>query len=293
MSTYPDSDESERSPSEKLMGFWDHIAELRGTLIKSVLAFVAFAALIGYFIFDIIPLLEHPFAAVRAQYPDQDIKLVTIGMADGLNMAVKVCLFGGLLLAVPFILFFVAQFVAPALTHREKDAVVPMCVAAFFLFVAGAAFGFFVLVPSTVHMFIKTNIALGWPMDAWSITSYYGILTQLVLGLGIAFQFPLVLVLLTWLGIVSVGALRTYRRHAVVAIFVIAAIATPSTEVTAQVIFAAPLCVLYELAILVCARIEKRRERPAALVVVALLALLQRSKSLAHRAANPSLSGVV
>lgn len=282
-------DESERTPSEKLMSFWDHLAELRGTLIKSVLVFVGFAALIGYFILDIIPLLQHPFDVVRAQYPEHSIKLVTIGMSDGLNMAVKICVFGGLLLAVPFILFFVAQFVGPALTNREKDAVLPMCLSALVLFIAGAAFGFFVLVPSTVHMFIKTNIALGWPMDAWSITSYYGILTQLVLGLSLAFQFPLVLVLLTWMGIVNTAALRTYRRHAVVAIFVIAAVATPSTEVTAQVIFAAPLCVLYELAILVCARIEKRRERPAALVIVALLALLHRSKALGSRAAGAPL----
>jgi sec-independent protein translocase protein TatC len=291
VSTHPDSDESESTPAEKLMSFWDHLAELRGTLIKSVMVVIAFTALLGYYIVDVMALLQEPFDTVRSEYPQHNIQLVAHDMSDGLNMVVKTCLFGGFLLATPFILFFVAQFVAPALTNREKDAVVPLCIASFVLFICGMAFGFFILVPSAIRAFIEVNILLKWPMNAWSITGYYGNMTMLVFGLGLAFQFPLVLVLLTWLGLANAAAMRTYRRHAIVGIFVLAAIATPGSDVNAQVLFAVPLCVLYEIAIFVCARIEKRRERPTALLIIALFTLLQRSKSLASRSAHPPLTG--
>jgi sec-independent protein translocase protein TatC len=99
---------------------------------------------------------------------------------------------------------------------------------------------------------------LGFVMR-WTPGSYYSLLTWLVLGVGGAFEFPLLIVLLVYIGILKVSTLRHYRRHAIVAIFIIAAIVTPTPDPITQTMFAVPLYLLYEIAVLVGSRIEKRK----------------------------------
>jgi sec-independent protein translocase protein TatC len=197
---------------------------------------------------------------------------------EGFNVIIELCLMGSLLLSAPFVLYFVGQFVAPALTEREMKAVLPMCISALLLFLAGAAFAFFVLMPSAMRVFIEINRSLDWGFR-WTVGSYYTVLTRTVLGVGATFQFPLVLLLLVWLGIVNTAFLRKYRRHAIVAIFVIAMIVTPSTDPLNQVLVAGPMYLLYELAVVIASRMERRRERSGAAVALALLALLPRRES--------------
>lgn len=245
-------------PHEKPMGFWEHLEELRGTIIKSVVTFAIFAGLIGYFITDFNHVLKWPLLQVQADYPQVPIDLGTTTIMEVFNMIIQMCLLGGLMLAAPFILFFIGQFVAPALTPREMKAVLPMCVAAFFLFLAGATFSFFLLVPSTLRVAVQLNNTFEL-VFRWTAGSYYSTLTWLVLGVGAAFQFPLIIILLVWLGMMTTAFLRKYRRHAIVVIFIIAALVTPTPDPFTQCIFAAPLYGLYEIAILVAARIEKRR----------------------------------
>lgn len=250
------------SPREKPMGFWEHIEELRGTIIKSIVVFVIFAALIGYFIKEFNHVLMWPLHHVKGEYPGLVIELGTTTIMEVFNMIIQMCVLGGLLLALPFILFFVGQFVAPALTEREMKAVLPLCISAMFLFLMGAAFGFFLLMPSTVRFAIDLNATFELAFR-WTVGSYYSTLTWLVLGVGAAFQFPLVIILLVWLGIMSTAFLKKYRRHAIVVIFIIAAIVTPTPDPITQTIFAAPLYALYEIAILVSRRVEKKRQGAA------------------------------
>ena len=265
------------SPRERRMGFWDHLNELRGTIIKSLITFAGFAALIGYYLNEFYHVLMWPFNSVALKYPHLLLELGTTSPMEAFNVIIQMCFFGGLLLSAPFVLFFVGQFVAPALTNREMKAVLPMCLASLVLFLAGAAFGFFVLVPSAVRITIEINQSFGWAIR-WTVDSYYTLLTRLVLGVGATFQFPLVIVLLVWLGLVSTAFLRKYRRHAIVAMFIVAAIVTPSTDPVQQTLLALPLVLLYEIAIIMAARIEKRRERSASAVILALLALLPASR---------------
>jgi sec-independent protein translocase protein TatC len=173
-------------------------------------------------------------------------------------MVIQMCVFGGLLLAAPFILFFIAQFVAPALTAREMKAVLPMCFCAMVLFLVGAAFSFFLLMPSTIRIAIELNNAFELE-NRWTAGNYFNTLTWLVVGSGGVFEFPLVIVLLVWLGIMTTAFLRKYRRHAIVVIFILAAVVTPTPDPVTQTIFAAPLYALYEIAILVSKRVEKKR----------------------------------
>lgn len=243
---------------EKPMGFWEHLEELRGTIIKSVIAFVVCATFIGYFMKEFNHAMLWPLNHVAAEYPGMDVKLGTLSPMEVFNMIIQMCVFGGLVLAAPFILFFISQFVAPALTEKEIKLVLPMCLSALILFLIGAAFSFFLLMPSTIRIAVELNNTFELE-NRWTAGNYYNTLTWLVVGAGAVFEFPLVIIVLVWIGILSTAFLRKYRRHAIVVIFIIAAVVTPTPDPFTQTLFAAPLYALYELSILVSSRVEKRR----------------------------------
>lgn len=249
-------------PREKPMGFWEHLEELRGVIIRSVIAFVVCAVLIGFFIKEFNLALRWPLLEVQKDYPSLAIELGTVKVMEVFTMLIQMCVLGGLVMAAPFILYFIGQFVAPALTEKEMKAVLPMCVSAMVLFLLGASFGFFLLMPKTIEVAVQLNQMFQLELR-WTAGDYYSTLSWLVLGVGAAFEFPLVIVLLVWLGILSTAFLRKYRRHAIVAIFIIAAIITPTPDPVTQTIFAIPLYALFEIAILVSARIEKKRQGAA------------------------------
>lgn len=255
-----DLEDASLSGREKAMGFWDHLEELRSTLIKSIIAFAVFAGAIGIFMTEFNQVLLRPFLKIAAEYPDANLQLGIMSPMESFNIVIQMCLLGGLIMAMPFILFFVGQFVAPALTEKEMKAVVPMCASALVLFIGGACFAFFILIPSTMRVSMQITEMLGFKFQ-WTAASYYSLLTIMVLGIGASFEFPLLIVLLVWLGVLTTDFLRKYRRHAIVVIFVIAAIATPTPDPLNQTIFAIPLYVLYELAILASSRVEKRKKK--------------------------------
>ena len=124
----------------------------------------------------------------------------------------------------------------------------------------GAAFAFFLLVPSTLRVSVEINQIFGFAIR-WTPGSYYSLVTWLTLGVGVSFEFPLVIVLLVWLGVMTTDFLRKYRRHAVIVIFIIAAIVTPTPDPITQTMFAIPLYLLYEIAIIASSRVEKRKEK--------------------------------
>jgi sec-independent protein translocase protein TatC len=245
---------------EKPMGFFDHLEELRWTLIKCALTFTFFAATIGYFLKEFNDVLLWPLTSVKVEYPKLVLELGTTTILEGFNVVIQMCLLGGLVMSLPFFLLFVGQFVAPALTSKELKAVLPMCFSALILFLIGATFAYFLLVPSTIRVAIDLNDYFGYTLR-WTPGSYYSLLTWLVLGVGASFEFPLILVLLVWLGLITTAFLRKYRRHAIVVIFIIAAIVTPTPDPFTQTMFAVPLYLLYEIAIIASTRVEKRKKR--------------------------------
>jgi sec-independent protein translocase protein TatC len=252
------SEETEQIQGGKPMGFLDHLEELRGTLIKCALVFALFVAVIASFLKESATVLNWPLERVRPEYPQLKMDLVTNSPMGVFSVIIDVCLIGGLILSLPFFLFFVGQFIAPALTKREMKVLLPTCVAAFLLFLCGAAFGYFILTPNTIRVAFELNELLGYTI-MWTADKYYSLLLWLVLGLGAAFEFPLLVVLAVYLGFVEVATLRKYRRHAIVVIFIIAAVVTPTPDPLNQALFALPLIILYEVAIFVAARITKRR----------------------------------
>ncbi len=241
------------------MGFLGHLEELRGTLFKCALVFLIFAVLIGVYLRESSNVLMWPWESVRAEFPQFTIKPVTMSLMGIFTMAINTCIVGAMVVSLPFWFFFVSQFVAPALTKKELKVLVPTCFSAFVLFLIGASFGFFLLVPSTVRVAYEMHVYMGVdPM--WTVESYYGLLMWLVLGVGATFEFPLLIVLACYMGLIQVSTLRKYRRHAIVVIFIIAAVVTPTPDPFTQTAFAVPLYLLYEISILVSSRITRRRK---------------------------------
>jgi sec-independent protein translocase protein TatC len=167
---------------------------------------------------------------------------------------------GGVVASMPFWLFFLGQFVAPALTKKEMKVIVPTGMAALCLFLLGTAFGYFLLTPSTIRVAFQLNEMMGYVV-MWTADRYYSLLMWMTLGMGAAFEFPLLVVLAVYMGLIEVATLRQYRRHAIVVMFIIAAVVTPTPDPLNQCLFALPLIVLYELAIWVSAFIGKRRDQ--------------------------------
>jgi sec-independent protein translocase protein TatC len=149
--------------------------------------------------------------------------------------------------------------VAPALTKKEMKVIVPTGLSALVLFVGGSAFGYFLLTPSTIRVSFELNALLGYTV-MWTADKYYSLLLWMTFGMGGAFEFPLLVVLAVYMGLIEVATLRKYRRHAVVVMFIIAAIVTPTPDPFNQTLFAVPLILLYELAIWVSAFVGRRNK---------------------------------
>jgi sec-independent protein translocase protein TatC len=246
-------------PEKKVMGFLDHLEDLRWTLIKSAVVFAIFVTVIAYYVDDFGHILSRPLELVKADYPKMNTDLITNSPMGVFSVIIDICLIGGLVMSLPFILFFVGQFVAPALTKRETKILLPTCVSAFALFLGGASFGYFLLTPSTIRVAYQLNDLMHYTV-MWTADRYYSLLMWLVLGMGAAFEFPLLIVLAVYMGLIEVATLRKYRRHAIVVIFIIAAVVTPTPDPINQTLFAVPLILLYEIAILVSSQLKRRRK---------------------------------
>jgi sec-independent protein translocase protein TatC len=241
----------------KPMGFLGHLEELRWTLIKCAVVFAIFVTVIAYNLEMASHLLNRPLELIQAEYPGLKTDLVTNTPMGIFTVIINICIMGGVILSLPFWLFFLGQFVAPALTRRELRVIVPTGLAAHLLFVGGAAFGYFLLTPSTIRVAFELNQHLGYTV-LWTADKYYSLLLWMTLGMGAAFEFPLLVVLAVYMGLIEVATLRKYRRHAIIVMFVIAAIVTPTPDPLNQCLFALPLIVLYELSIWVSVFVGRR-----------------------------------
>jgi len=257
------ADDADKVQGGKPMGFLEHLEDLRWTLIKCAVVFAVFVTVIAYGMTEAAFVLNWPLEHVRAEYPKLANNLVTTSPMGVFTVIIDICLIGGFILSLPFFLLFIGQFIAPALTKQEMKVLLPTALMALVLFLGGAAFGYFLLTPNTIRVAFELNEMLGYTV-MWTADKYYSLLLWLVLGMGGAFEFPLLVVLLVYMGIVEVATLRKYRRHAIVVIFITAAVVTPTPDPINQALFAFPLIVLYEVAILVAARIGKRKKTAAA-----------------------------
>jgi sec-independent protein translocase protein TatC len=177
-------------------------------------------------------------------------------------IAMKICFLGGIGISLPLILYFVGSFVIPGLTPQEKRVFFPGCLAATFLFLAGASMTYFFILPYSLAFTIEFSFnVLGLDVYRPEAGNYYSTVIWMTFAVGIAFQFPLILILLIKIGILSVAKLRGSRRLVLVILMISAALITPGGDPVSLCILTIPLYILYELAIITGAVIEKAKER--------------------------------
>ena len=177
-------------------------------------------------------------------------------------IAMKICFLGGIGISLPLILYFVGSFVVPGLTRDEKKVFFPGCIAATFLFIAGASMTYFFILPYSLAFTIEFSFnVLGLDVYRPEAGNYYSTIIWMTFAVGIAFQFPLVLILLIKIGILNVTKLRSNRRLVLVILMVSAALITPGGDPVSLCILTIPLYILYELAIITGSMIEVRKKR--------------------------------
>lgn len=250
--------DDELSKREKPMGFMDHLEELRWVLMKSAIAFTICAVGIGLFLKKFNVMLMSPLYKVAEDYPDMPLDLGTVSVMESFTVVIQMCVVGGLILSAPLLVIFAGKFVSPALKETELKLVIPVCLAATLLFLAGVCFSFFLLVPGTIRVSLELNEMFGF-IPRWTPGSYYGILIWLSLGVGAAFEFPLLIVLMAYLDMVTSEQLRGWWRHALIVCFVVAAVVTPTPDPINQSILAGSLYVLYGISIIAARRVEKHK----------------------------------
>jgi sec-independent protein translocase protein TatC len=161
----------------------------------------------------------------------------------------KVAFFAALIVTSPYILYQIWKFIAPGLLPKEKKYVVPFVLSSTFLFISGVSFGYFVALPPAFEFFVSFNNQYLQAM--LSFKDYLSLFVTFLLGFGVSFELPIFIFFLTKLGIVNAKMLSQQRRYAILIIFIVAAILTPSPDALSQVLMAIPLMFLYEISIFV------------------------------------------
>jgi len=207
------------------------------------------------------PDLENADGALTERLP---IEIVNLSPAGSFVVATKVAFYGGLVIAAPFIFYFIAQFVFPALRMREKKYIYRGLAVGAGLFLTGVCFCYFVLMPVALAASAQYAEWLGFAANQWRAEDYIGFVCKFMLGMGLGFELPVVVLTLVKIGVLNYAILKSARRYVIVICFVLGAILT-TPEVITQVLMALPLLLLYEVSVWIAWYWERRdKQREAA-----------------------------
>lgn len=240
------------------MTFWEHLDELRGSLLRMAIAAVVMGLIAFAFketLFDIVlaPSKSDFFLYRLIGAGPFDIKLINTGLAEQFTIHMKVALTVGLLVASPYILYLLFHFISPALYEKERRYSVTITLSAYIMFIIGVALNYFLVFPLTVR-FLGTYSVSSEVENMLSLNSYVDSLLMMSLWFGIIFELPVMCWILGRLGLLKSEWMTRYRRHAIVAILIIAAIITPTGDIFTLLVVSLPIYILYEASVILVRR---------------------------------------
>lgn len=263
---------------EAEMSFFDHLDVLRKHLLRSLLVITVLVCVAFYFTdfiwHDVIMAPKHGnfwtyrmMCKLVAAYPsigsefcitNIPAKIINTEMAGQFTLQMNSCIMAGIICGIPYLLFEVWLFIKPALLAEERKSASGFVAFASFLFALGLMFGYYLICPLSINFLVNYTVDSSIE-NTFTISSYLSTVLTLTIGSGIIFQLPVVIFILSKLGIMTPRFMRSSRRYAAVLILIVAAVVTPTADPYTMLIVAFPLFLLYELSILISANIEKKR----------------------------------
>lgn len=244
------SNDTEELPELTLI---EHLEELRKRIFYSIFGVVVAFLFTSYYCREIFNLVALPLK----KYLPSNTNLVFTRIQEPFTLYLKVSLISAIILASPFILYQVWKFISPGLYSNEKKIVIPFLFFSFFLFLSGILFAYFVLFPDACSFLLKIGKSFR-PMI--TISEYFNLAMFVVLGTGVIFQMPILIILLTYFRVVSPSFLLRKMRYAIFIIFVIAAVFSPTVDVVNLFIFAMPMVFLYVISVFLSYFFYRKRE---------------------------------
>ena len=247
-----------REAADEPKPFLEHIEDLRGLLIKIAIAVGVAMTVCFAFRSTLAGIVQHPLATVA---PERAANLQSLGVTDSFTISLELAFYGGIILAFPFILYFLAEFILPALRPEEKRVLLPASMVGFGLFLIGVVFCYTIVLPQALAFFFADAQSMNW-QPTWTVREYYSFTTQIIIAFGLAFELPLVVLVLVKLGILDAATLKRTRTFALIVIFIAAAIITPTSDILTLLLMGGPMYLLYEICIII-ASIMARRDKKA------------------------------
>ncbi|MBU0678149.1 MAG: twin-arginine translocase subunit TatC [Verrucomicrobia bacterium] len=238
---------------EEVKPFLEHLEELRHTIIRSALVLGIAMAVAIPLTPQILDLLKAPLAGT---VEDPDRFLRSIEVSGAFVSTLRMAFWSGLVMSAPFICFFVGQFIFPGLKQAERSAIYKASGFAVLLFIFGVVLAYKITLPVALSIMLRMHEWLGIEAE-WTITSYIAFSMQLLIAFGLAFELPVVIMVLAKLGLVNSDQLRDKRRYVIVILLIVAMLLTPP-DVFTQLMMAVPLILLYELCIWLVRAQERR-----------------------------------
>lgn len=238
--------------------FWGHLGEFRSLLIQSFSLWLVACALAACGFPFLAKGMNWPLLEAAKKNPELLQGLVTNSPMGVFSVLFQICFFGGTGLSLPLILLLWARFLGPALSRKEKQRLLPLTLAAFVLFCVGACFSYFWVVPASLSFSMELNRVFGFKL-IWSAADYYRLVCWMSLGIGLCFEFPLVILGLLASGLVSVAKFKSIRGYMLLGILIVGAAIIPGGDPLSLILLAGPLYGSYELVLCLGTRLEKRR----------------------------------
>ena len=221
--------------------FLEHLEDLRWTIVKMAITLLMAMVLCFVFRTTLVQVMQQPLHDVDPKIG----ALRALGVTDSFTISFRLSFYAGIVISFPILLYFIAEFVLPALTAMEKRYFFPAIIVSFGLFLTGVLACYYWLLPKTILFFFKDTQSLGWT-PAWTVQEYYSFVTRFTIGFGLAFELPVVVLALVRFGLITYAFMARTRPYAVVLIFLMATIITPTPDVLTMIAMAMPMCLLYE-----------------------------------------------